>query len=77
MSANRKAYGKGGSYNSFIGNDASVSLAKMEFKADFMNPSVMHWRTSLTVRELEQLEYWVSKFSEKYQIVGYISEDQK
>ena len=75
MSANPKAYGEGGSYNSFIGKDASVSLAKMDFKEEYMDPKIMHWRTALSIRELDQLEYWVGKFSQKYQIVAYIAED--
>jgi hypothetical protein len=75
MSANPSAYGKGGSYHAFIGKDSSVSLAKMDFNDDYMNPKIMHWRTSLSLGELDQLEYWVGKFSEKYKVVGYIAED--
>ena len=47
----------------------------MDFNDDYMNPKIMHWRTSLSLSELDQLEYWVGKFSEKYEVVGYIAED--
>lgn len=74
MTSNSEAYGPGKGYNAFIGHDASVALAKMEFGDDFMDPSKMHWK-DLNKEELDQIDYWVEKFSEKYEIVGYIKDD--
>ena len=74
MSANKEAYGPGKGYNVFIGHDASVSLAKMTFGDDYMNPDKLHWK-DLPKSELQQLDYWVETFSNKYKIVGYIKDD--
>ena len=36
-------YAKDGSYNCFVGKDASVALAKMKFDDEFMDPKKLHW----------------------------------
>ena len=37
VTENAEMYGKGQSYNCFIGNDASVALGKMKFDKELMN----------------------------------------
>ena len=62
-------YNKGGSYAVFAGKEASVSLAKGDLEGKHLNK--LDWNT-LEAEELEALEEWHSKFSQKYRIVGKI-----
>ena len=57
-------YGPEGSYNLFVGVDASVALAKMRFDKEFLDPSLHHWSRDLDEKELNILEEWVVKFEE-------------
>lgn len=70
-------YGPEGSYNLFVGKDASVALAKMKFDKEFMDPSLLHWARDLDEKELNILEDWVIKFEGKYETVAYIKDDLK
>ena len=70
-------YAKGGSYDCFVGKDASVALAKMKFDEEFMDPNQTHWSQDLNTSELNILEDWLIKFESKYHLVGYIKNDRK
>ena len=77
VSANSEMYGKGTGYNVFIGKDASVALAKMKFNKEFMDPAQLHWSQDLNEQELNILEDWLSRFVQKYKLVGYIANDRE
>ena len=75
--SSNQMYGPEGSYNMFIGVDASVALAKMRFDAECLDASKLHWSRDLDEKELNILEEWVTKFEEKYPTVAYIKDDLK
>ena len=72
VSSNAQMYGPGTTYNVFIGKDASVALAKMQFDEEFFNTSEYHW-SQLNEEETKILGDWIRKFDGKYPIVGRLN----
>lgn len=62
-------YSKGGSYSIFAGKEASVSLAKGDLEGKFLNQ--LDWK-DLSPEEMNALEEWHTKFSQKYRMVGKV-----
>lgn len=77
VSSREDFYGKEGGYHLFVGKDSSVALGKMQFDAEFLDPSQMHWSRDLNEEELQVLDEWVEKFESKYALVAYIKDDGK
>ena len=69
-------YQEGGNYSMFAGKDASVSLAKMNFAEELMDPKKNHWTKSLSAEENGVLEGWAQFFEGKYEVVGYMEGEE-
>ncbi|WWC90157.1 uncharacterized protein L201_005090 [Kwoniella dendrophila CBS 6074] len=69
VSANRRIYGKGGSYNMMAGRDASRA-----FTTGCFETHLTHDTRGLTDAELASLKHWKSFFAdhEKYRKIGYV-----
>eukprot|EP00891_Asterochloris_glomerata_P008311 jgi/Astpho2/8311/e_gw1.00122.202.1_t len=61
-------YGVGGGYHVFAGKECSRALAKMKISAEDCNDLL----SDCTVREMETLKDWETRFAEKYGIVGQV-----
>ncbi|EPS68475.1 hypothetical protein M569_06296, partial [Genlisea aurea] len=68
VSRSRMFYGPGGPYASFAGRDASRALALMSFDPNDLTGNV----EGLSDSEMEVLQDWEYKFTEKYVKVGQI-----
>ncbi|XP_061369531.1 membrane steroid-binding protein 1 [Gastrolobium bilobum] len=68
VSQSRMFYGPGGPYALFAGKDASRALAKMSFEEKDLTGDI----SGLGPFELEALQDWEYKFSEKYVKVGTV-----
>ena len=64
-------YGPGGSYSAFAGRDASVGLATMQTDASQWGERTV---AQLTASERDTLGEWVTRFSVKYDVVGYLND---
>jgi len=62
-------YGKGSAYHIYAGRDATRGLSRMEMQPDFSNRSM----DDFTESEHKAFNIWEKKFSEKYQLVGYLN----
>lgn len=71
VSSNKIAYGEGGAYSMFAGNDCSVCLAKMSFETHQLNLPI----AGLSHGELETLDEWYNNFKhvKRYPIIGKLS----
>jgi membrane-associated progesterone receptor component len=73
VSRGRNFYGPGGPYSNFAGRDASRGLAKNSFDEDMLTKDLdgpLDDLQGLGPDDLESLEGWDSRFSEKYDIIG-------
>jgi len=73
VSRGRNFYGPGGPYANFAGRDASRGLAKGSFDEDMLTKDLdgpLDTLANLTPDELEALQGWEERFSEKYLVVG-------
>jgi membrane-associated progesterone receptor component len=73
VSRGRNFYGPGGPYANFAGRDASRGLAKGSFDEEMLTKDLdgpLDTLTDLTRDELEALQGWEDRFSEKYLVVG-------
>lgn len=73
VSRGRNFYGPGGPYANFAGRDASRGLAKGSFDEDMLTKDLdgpLDKLEDLTRDELEALQGWEDRFSEKYLVVG-------
>mmetsp|Transcript_15711 Transcript_15711/g.34045 ORF Transcript_15711/g.34045 Transcript_15711/m.34045 type:complete len:157 (-) Transcript_15711:204-674(-) len=68
VSPGKDFYGPGGPYAAFAGHDATVALAKMKVDSTLVN--VPKPTASLSLSERDILHDWVSKFEQKYKVVG-------
>jgi membrane-associated progesterone receptor component len=68
VTAGKDFYGPGGPYAVFAGSDATVALAKM--KVDEAHVNVPNPSAGLTLSEKDILNDWVTKFEQKYKVVG-------
>ena len=66
-----EVYRTDGGYNCFAGQEATLSLGKMEF--DLVGK--LGWRLMLTHEELIVVHEWISYFTQRYPIVGYSYEE--
>ncbi|PVV00453.1 hypothetical protein BB560_005162 [Smittium megazygosporum] len=72
VSSKPEFYGPNGAYGVFAGRDATAALAKSDITTEFI-PKVEdkpHDLTTLSEKEKETLDGWVSFFDNKYQVVG-------
>lgn len=71
VEAGRDFYGPGNSYAPFCGRDATIGLATME-----VDPSkwTKHVVSDLSSPEVDTLGSWVSRFRQKYPIVGFLND---
>ena len=58
----------GGGYHVFAGKECSRALAKMKISSEDCNDML----SDCTVREMETLKDWETRFAEKYGIVGQV-----
>jgi membrane-associated progesterone receptor component len=73
VSSGRNFYGPGGPYSNFAGRDASRGLACGSFDEDMLTKDLdgpLDDLKGLAAAELEALQGWEEKFSEKYLVVG-------
>ncbi|EXC30816.1 Membrane steroid-binding protein 2 [Morus notabilis] len=68
VSSSRMFYGPGGAYSMFTGKEASRALALLSFKPQDINGNL----EDLGPEELQVLEDWEDKFTEKYAKVGQL-----
>ena len=69
-------YMKKYTYMKFVGKDASVALAKMNFdNGQLMDTEKFHWSRNLDQQEMKILEDWCHNFDNKYMVVGHIKND--
>lgn len=64
-------YGPGGPYSGFAGRDATIALAKMKTELAEVAGLTMD---DLSSGELQTLNNWVTRFNEKYRVVGYLTD---
>ncbi|KAF3144201.1 hypothetical protein TWF703_009496 [Orbilia oligospora] len=64
----KESYGPGGSYHIFTGKDASRGLGKSSLKPEDAIPDY----SGLNESEMETLENWYTFFSNRYNIVGKV-----
>lgn len=72
VSRSRMFYGPGGPYALFAGRDASRALALMSFDPQDLTGNI----DGLSSSELEALQDWEYKFTEKYVKVGQLVKDK-
>ncbi len=73
VSTGRNFYGPGGPYANFAGRDASRGLASHSFDEDMLTKDLdgpLDPLQDLDAEQIEALEGWEARFSEKYDIVG-------
>lgn len=73
VSPGRNFYGPGGPYENFAGRDASRGLACGSFDEDMLTKDLngpLDTLQDLGPEELQALQDWEDKFSEKYLVVG-------
>ena len=73
VSPGRNFYGPGGPYANFAGRDASRGLACGSFDEDMLTKDLdgpLDTLTDLGKDELEAMQGWEERFSEKYLVVG-------
>lgn len=73
VSPGRNFYGPGGPYENFAGRDASRGLACGSFDEDMLTKDLngpLDTLQGLGPEELQALQDWEDKFSEKYLVVG-------
>ncbi|KAF2872206.1 cytochrome b5-like heme/steroid binding domain-containing protein [Massariosphaeria phaeospora] len=73
VTAGRNFYGPGGPYANFAGHDASRGLASGSFDEDMLTEDLdgpLDTLTNLDNEQLEALQGWEERFSEKYLVVG-------
>ncbi|KAJ5683863.1 Damage response protein 1 [Penicillium maclennaniae] len=66
-------YGPGGPYENFAGRDASRGLAHQSFDEEMLTKDLsapLDDLKDLTADQLENLQSWEERFSEKYLVVG-------
>ncbi|PYH41388.1 cytochrome b5-like heme/steroid binding domain-containing protein [Aspergillus saccharolyticus JOP 1030-1] len=69
----RNFYGPGGPYENFAGRDASRGLACQSFDAEMLTKDLkgpLDKLEDLDAEQLENLQSWEERFSEKYLVVG-------
>lgn len=69
----RHFYGPGGPYENFAGRDASRGLACNSFDEDMLTKDLegpLDTLDGLGSEEMESLQGWEERFSEKYLVVG-------
>ena len=64
-------YGPGGGYHGFAGRDSSIGLATMEVDPTKCTRKLV---SELSYAEQDVLRDWVTRFSMKYQIVGFLND---
>ncbi|CAG8002172.1 unnamed protein product [Penicillium salamii] len=73
VSPGRNFYGPGGPYENFAGRDASRGLAHQSFDEDMLTKDLdapLDDLKDLDAEQLENLQSWEDRFSEKYLVVG-------
>ncbi|KAK5653941.1 hypothetical protein OQA88_7866 [Cercophora sp. LCS_1] len=73
VSRGRNFYGPGGPYENFAGRDASRGLASHSFDKEMLTKDLdgpLDPLTDLDAEQLEALQGWEERFSEKYLVVG-------
>ncbi|KAJ5861589.1 uncharacterized protein N7529_008899 [Penicillium soppii] len=73
VSPGRNFYGPGGPYENFAGRDASRGLAHQSFDEDMLTKDLsapLDELKDLDAEQLENLQSWEERFSEKYLVVG-------
>lgn len=73
VSSGRSFYGPGGPYSNFAGRDASRGLACGSFDEEMLTKDLdgpLDKLADLTPDQLEALQGWEDKFSDKYLVVG-------
>lgn len=73
VSNGRNFYGPGGPYSNFAGRDASRGLACGSFDEDMLTEDLdgpLDTLEGLTSDQLEALQGWEDRFSEKYDVIG-------
>jgi len=73
VSRGRNFYGPGGPYANFAGRDASRGLACGSFDEDMLTKDLdgpLDTLSDLGPSEMEALQGWEDRFSEKYLVVG-------
>lgn len=71
--ANKLGVIKGGPYENFAGRDASRGLAHQSFDAEMLTEDLsapLDDLKDLDADQLENLQSWEDRFSEKYLVVG-------
>ncbi len=63
-------YKPGAPYHVFAGNDASVGLAKMSQKEEFLDTDKFDWMKCLDEKERKVLDQWYDKLSVKYKKIA-------
>jgi Cytochrome b5-like Heme/Steroid binding domain len=71
MSKGREFYGPGGPYHCFAARDATYGLAKSSLDPSAFNCS----HSDLTAAEQETHIQWYTKYTEKYDVVGWLIRD--
>ncbi|KAL4780231.1 cytochrome b5-like heme/steroid binding domain-containing protein [Aspergillus varians] len=73
VSPGRNFYGPGGPYENFAGRDASRGLAFQSFDQEMLTEDLsapLDDLKDLTADQLENLQGWEERFSDKYLVVG-------
>ncbi|KAL2860403.1 cytochrome b5-like heme/steroid binding domain-containing protein [Aspergillus pseudodeflectus] len=73
VSPGRNFYGPGGPYENFAGRDASRGLAFQSFDREMLTEDLsapLDDLKDLNAEQLENLQGWEERFSEKYLVVG-------
>ncbi|KAF2429201.1 DNA damage response protein, partial [Tothia fuscella] len=73
VTSGRNFYGPGGPYQNFAGRDASRGLAFGSFDEDMLTENLkgpLDTLEDLDASQLEALQGWEERFSEKYMVVG-------
>ncbi|KAL4958278.1 cytochrome b5-like heme/steroid binding domain-containing protein [Aspergillus filifer] len=73
VSPGRNFYGPGGPYENFAGRDASRGLAHQSFDREMLTEDLsgpLDDLKDLSADQLENLQGWEERFSEKYLVVG-------
>ncbi|KAH3665924.1 hypothetical protein OGAPHI_004113 [Ogataea philodendri] len=74
VSHNHNAYGVGKGYHVFVGRDASRALGKSSLKPEDTALDVSWDYSTLTEKQLKVLDDWYTFFSNRYNIVGRVSD---